>query len=79
MINNLKKQLSKKLSAKASTQDSESHQERIKSIIKLSKKFASVVEAAESIELAAAIRVWNEYNNDLKTNFTIYYNSTDGV
>lgn len=79
MINNLKKQLSKKLSAKASTQDSESHQERIKSIIKLSKKFANVVEAAESIELAAAIRVWNEYNNDLKTNFTIYYNSTDGV
>lgn len=79
MINNLKKQLSKKLSAKASTQDSESHQERIKSIIKLSKKFASVVEAAESNDLAAAIRIWNEYNNDLKTNFTIYYKSTDGV
>ncbi|RCK64700.1 Cullin-associated NEDD8-dissociated protein 1 [Candida viswanathii] len=79
MIASLKKQLSKKLSAKASAQDTETHQERIKSIIKLSKKFNSVVEAAENSELATAIKAWNDYTNDLKANYTIYYNSTDDL
>lgn len=37
-INGLNTQLNKKLSAKASSQETENHQERIKSIIKLSKK-----------------------------------------
>lgn len=79
MITSLKKQLGKKLSSKATAQETETFQERIKSIIKLSKKFNGVVEAAENSELATVIRSWNDYISDLKANFTIYYNSTEDL
>lgn len=78
IIGNLNSQLNKKLSAKASAQDTESHEERIKSIVKLSKKFNQVVETfySENNEFVNLVNNWNDYINDLKVKFLVYYNST---
>ncbi|CAI5758324.1 unnamed protein product [Candida verbasci] len=68
LINCLKLQLNKKLSVKASTQETDAHQERIKSIIKLTKKLNPLIDEK---------RDWVEYFNWIKEEFTIYYNSID--
>ena len=68
----------KKLSAKASSQETENHQERIKSIIKLSKKINLVVEAILSeLNDAGLLDAWNQYHNGLKQNFAVFYNSAN--
>ncbi|RLV95002.1 Cullin-associated NEDD8-dissociated protein 1 [Spathaspora sp. JA1] len=79
MIKNLNLQLGKKLSAKASAQDNESYQERIKSIVKLSKKFNQIIEKVYSTnpEIIGLIKAWRVYCQDLRTQFQIYYNSTE--
>ncbi|KAG7661252.1 TIP120 [[Candida] subhashii] len=79
IIANLNTQLNKKLSVKASAQDTESHEERIKSIVKLSKKFNQVVETfySENIELVNLVQAWKDYVSALKVKFLVYYNSTD--
>ncbi|EGW31859.1 uncharacterized protein SPAPADRAFT_56607 [Spathaspora passalidarum NRRL Y-27907] len=79
MVKNLRLQLAKKLSAKASAQDSESYQERIKSIVKLSKKFNQIIEKVYSMnpEIINLVREWREYCQELKSNFQIYYNSVE--
>lgn len=77
-INGLNAQLNKKLSAKASSQETENHQERIKSIIKLSKKINLVVEAILSeLNDAGLLDAWNQYHNGLKQNFAVFYNSAN--
>lgn len=75
-INGLNTQLNKKLSAKASSQETENHQERIKSIIKLSKKINVMVEALQSeLNDANFFDAWNQYHNNIKQNFAVFYNS----
>ncbi|KAI5968920.1 TIP120 [Candida theae] len=76
-INGLNTQLNKKLSAKASTQETENHQERVKSIIKLSKRINGVIEELHP-ELSGTtdlIDAWNQYHNSVKQNFAVFYNS----
>ncbi|KAG5422314.1 TIP120 [Candida metapsilosis] len=75
-INGLNTQLNKKLSAKASSQETENHQERIKSIIKLSKRINVVIEALRSeLNNAGLFNAWDQYHNGIKQNFTVFYNS----
>ncbi|KAI5969076.1 TIP120 [Candida margitis] len=76
LINGLNVQLNKKLSAKASSQETENHQERIKSIIRLSKKINTVFEALQSeFDNLGVFDAWNQYHNGIKQNFTVFYNS----
>ncbi|KAI3402848.2 TIP120 [Candida oxycetoniae] len=79
LIEGLNKQLAKKLSAKASSQETENHQERIKSIIKLSKKIATVLDSMEPEfnENTQIFDAWNKYNSTVKQDFTVYYSSTN--
>ncbi|KAK6459774.1 TATA-binding protein-interacting protein [Scheffersomyces xylosifermentans] len=80
IVNNLKLQLGKKLGAKASAQDTENYQERIKSIIKLTKKISSLIEVIQienNVNYLTLVNNWNEFHNDVKTNFVLYYNSTE--
>ncbi|CAK9438997.1 uncharacterized protein LODBEIA_P32210 [Lodderomyces beijingensis] len=78
LTENLNKQLSKKLSPKASSQETEKYQDRIKSIIKLSKKINFVFDSMQSDynENIKLFETWNKYIADVKQNFTVYYSST---
>ncbi|WLF80035.1 hypothetical protein PVL30_003803 [Lodderomyces elongisporus] len=78
LVGALNKQLSKKLSAKASAQDTEIHQERIKSIVKLSKKIDLVLESTEidNDENRQIQDIWNKFITDIKQQYTVYYSST---
>ncbi|KAI5952808.1 TIP120 [Candida jiufengensis] len=79
LISGLNTQLAKKLSAKASSQDTENHQERIKSIIKLTKKVNLVFEnmSNDYNEHQLKFDSWNKYNSDVKENFNVFYSTTN--
>lgn len=72
LIANLRKGLSKKIRAKASTQEVESFEDSIKSIVKLSKVINSNLLATNNVT-----KEWNQYYTEMKTNFLTFYNSVD--
>lgn len=68
VIVNLKFQLNRKLSIKASSQESESYQERMKSIVKLSRKLDALIS-----EGVGELGGWREFFNGLSVDFNIYF------
>lgn len=72
LITSLNKGLSKKIRAKASTQEVESFEDSIKSIVKLSKVINNNLVANNSVN-----KEWNQYYTEMKTNFLTFYNTVD--
>ncbi|KAI5960943.1 TIP120 [Candida pseudojiufengensis] len=79
LISGLNTQLAKKLSAKASSQDTENHQERIKSIIKLTKKINNLFENMQNDynEHQSKFDAWSKFNSDVKEKFNVFYSTTN--
>ncbi|ODV79842.1 TIP120-domain-containing protein [Suhomyces tanzawaensis NRRL Y-17324] len=77
IITNVQVQLNKKLSAKASSQDVESYEEKIKSIVKLSKQVYQIVHSYDGLQDQKIPLEWNELIMDIKGRFPTFYNALD--
>ncbi|KAK6205654.1 TATA-binding protein-interacting protein [Scheffersomyces amazonensis] len=77
IIKNLSIQLNKKLGDKASSQETETYQERIRAIIKLSKRIAQVIPTIVTQIGPDTENNWKKYLGDLQTKYSMYYINTD--
>ena len=80
LIEKLTVSLNKKLSPKASSQDVENYQERLKGIIKLSKKIEQTFHLSnkdKNLQIDDLVNSWNVYFDSLKQNFLQQFNQTE--
>jgi cullin-associated NEDD8-dissociated protein 1 len=80
LIEKLTVSLNKKLSPKASSQDVENYQERLKGVIKLSKKIEQTFHLSnkdKNLQIDDLVNSWNVYYDGLKQNFLQQFNQIE--